>query len=308
MVNSFGLGFINSTGQISYVIDKSQSVVRSHPSSLVFTDSTIWVGTGKSLAIYNRENKSFVNAGGVGKGGPQGGIISMCKDQYGNIWMGGREGLFMYSAETNRFQKVDIDFSGFITALTAPNKELLLIGTTREVLIFKYKEFIDREEIIAKTFNFRNGLTAQEIAQNGFIKWQDKLLFPSTTNTTLLDLEQVNFDSEFFNVAVTQFNSEAVDYLTRNGKKTLMLTGGQNDFEFGFETIGFGLPTKPVYRFRLLGLNDKWSDWTEQDYANFNNLPSGDYTFEVAVKPAIISQLAKEKNGQDKCEHYHAIL
>ncbi|MCU4157442.1 histidine kinase [Carboxylicivirga sp. A043] len=285
-----GLGFIDGNSKLNYAMDKSQSLVKSHPSALVFTDSTIWVGTGKSLAVYYRNNQSYRHVSSSGGAGPKGGIISMCKDVVGNIWLGGREGLFVYQSAINAFKKVDISYSGFITALMVADEKLLLIGTTREVLVVKYKDFLQNGELQVKTYNFRNGLTAQEIAQNSFIQWQDNILFPSTTNTTLLNLKELQFDSEFFDVAITHFNSQPIAYALRGDLGAIQLNGGQNDLEFKFETIGFGLPTKPVYRFRLLGHDKEWTTWNQQNYANFYNLPSGHYTFEVEVKPAIISR------------------
>ena len=38
------------------------------------------------------------------------------------------------------------------------------------------------------------------------------------------------------------------------------------------------------YRYRLLGMNDQWSDWTEKGTMDFSYLPPGKYTLEVASK------------------------
>jgi len=43
-------------------------------------------------------------------------------------------------------------------------------------------------------------------------------------------------------------------------------------------------PNALVYSYRLLGHQDSWSDWTAGIYHDYNNLPLGNYTFEVKAK------------------------
>ncbi|WP_229248092.1 triple tyrosine motif-containing protein [Dyadobacter sandarakinus] len=48
--------------------------------------------------------------------------------------------------------------------------------------------------------------------------------------------------------------------------------------------IAYALPVygKNIqYQYRLQGLTDQWSEWTDQNFAEFTNLEAGDYTFEV---------------------------
>lgn len=48
--------------------------------------------------------------------------------------------------------------------------------------------------------------------------------------------------------------------------------------------ISYALPffgNEIKYRYRLKGLSDNWSEWTQQTYADFTNLPSGHFGFEL---------------------------
>nr|WP_321408011.1 histidine kinase [uncultured Carboxylicivirga sp.] len=285
-----GLGFLEASGKIRYVKDETKSIVKSHPSAIEFMgDSLIWIGTGRSLSIYDRKKNIFLNPVELYKDGPTNGVISLAKDHNGNIWMGGRDGLWFLDAEKSRFKKVPIDHSGYITAIMAYSDDKLFVGTTRELMVLKLDDFLSNGKLIIKTYNFRNGLLAQEIAQNGFMRWNDKVLFPSTTNTTAIDPLKVRFDSESFNVEITHCNNTPLSYAERKFGKVLLLNSHENDMEFDFETVGFGLPTQPEYRYRLKGYKEDWSNWSQQDYAVYNNMASGKYTFEVMVKPAFIS-------------------
>ncbi|GAA0872341.1 triple tyrosine motif-containing protein [Gangjinia marincola] len=62
-------------------------------------------------------------------------------------------------------------------------------------------------------------------------------------------------------------------------------------FENGTDLIRFQLATptyekffSPSYRYKLSGLYDEWSEWTNSNQIDFENLPYGDYTFTGQIK------------------------
>jgi hypothetical protein len=292
---SNGLGFLSPDDSIHYMIDTTKTRITSHPTSLAFTDNRlIWIGSGNSLAVYNRHSQLLSSVKELYNEAPLGGIISMAKDKHSNIWMGGRKGLWLYEKKTNSFKKIQLsDYSGYITAIATPNEELLLLGTTRELMVVHLPSFYQKGIIRKKLYNFRNGLLAQEIAQNGFLQWNQHTLVPSTTYTTLIDVSKIKFNNEFFNVDITHLNKTPLTNQQKADGATILLPDTINDLEFSFESVGFGLPTKPLFQYRLSHMAPVWSDWQEQNYASFSNLPSGTYTFDVAVKPATSEEYNK---------------
>lgn len=57
-----------------------------------------------------------------------------------------------------------------------------------------------------------------------------------------------------------------------------------NNFSFNFSIPEYKKFLLPVYSYRLLGLGSVWSPWTGESLANFENLPFGQYTFQVRAK------------------------
>jgi ligand-binding sensor domain-containing protein/signal transduction histidine kinase len=55
----------------------------------------------------------------------------------------------------------------------------------------------------------------------------------------------------------------------------------QNHLGFQFSAIDWSAPTKIKYSFRLLGLDNKWSNPSEKTLADYRNLPHGKFTFQV---------------------------
>ncbi|MBD3166049.1 hypothetical protein GF324_05595, partial [bacterium] len=54
-----------------------------------------------------------------------------------------------------------------------------------------------------------------------------------------------------------------------------------NSLRFYFTIPRYDAPEAKRYQYRLVGLTDTWSTWTEETYRDFNSLPEGRYRFEV---------------------------
>ncbi|MCF4100796.1 histidine kinase [Gillisia sp. M10.2A] len=55
----------------------------------------------------------------------------------------------------------------------------------------------------------------------------------------------------------------------------------ENNFSFSFSTPVYKKFITPLYSYRLIGLSDKWTSWSEIPEASFKNLSYGSYTFEI---------------------------
>ncbi len=277
-----GIAFIDTNENIEYIQDTTSKILVSHPVSLEFkNDSIIWIGTGKNFVQFSRKTKKFKTL----VKGPKNGVIAMTKDHLNNIWLGGKDGLWLYRSDKDNFERVDNGFiSNNIAAIISPNPNLLVIGTSREIFILNLKRYYLSGELELKLYNYHNGLIAEEICQNGFLLEGTKLIIPSTTNTSVLDLEKINFNTEFSEVRIIKVNGKGINFGS-NSSNLYKIKKGLNEVEFNFETIGFGLPTIPHFRYKLEGIDKDWNDWTESNYAHYSNLPSGKYTFQVISKP-----------------------
>ena len=59
-----------------------------------------------------------------------------------------------------------------------------------------------------------------------------------------------------------------------------------NNLDFHFSVPVYEKYSEVKYRYKLKGLHQKWSDWTNEPKASFTNLPFGEYTFSVVAKIA----------------------
>ncbi len=61
----------------------------------------------------------------------------------------------------------------------------------------------------------------------------------------------------------------------------LDLTYAENFFSFDFSTIGFSQGHDNKFRYRLINFEDKWTTTDKRKFANFTNVPPGEYIFEL---------------------------
>ena len=81
-------------------------------------------------------------------------------------------------------------------------------------------------------------------------------------------------------------------YFVENGQvqnqqgnsNSIVLNAQLNNLRFAFSATDFKEPAFVQYRFRLIGLNRTWSDWSGESIQNFTNLGPGKYTFEVQAR------------------------
>jgi DNA-binding CsgD family transcriptional regulator len=58
----------------------------------------------------------------------------------------------------------------------------------------------------------------------------------------------------------------------------------ENHLEFNFHVAEYKKFVKPEYQYQLLGMYPEWTAWSEEASASFENLPFGDYTFNVRAR------------------------
>ena len=67
-------------------------------------------------------------------------------------------------------------------------------------------------------------------------------------------------------------------------KSQVTLKNKEHNLYFNYSVTDFEKLSTSIYQYRLLGLYDSWSNWSPQPKVFFENLPHGDYTFQVRAK------------------------
>lgn len=109
----------------------------------------------------------------------------------------------------------------------------------------------------------------------------NKYLIGSSNGYISLDLTKVHPSSNLISINGIQYG----DYQNVSSQAELNKDGAfkyiHNNLKFEYSVPEFDKYTEVRYQYRLEGLYDQWSQWSEQAEITFMNLPFGEYTFSV---------------------------
>ena len=285
--NDYGIGFIDGNEKIEAFIDDSGKILTFHPSALEFkADGNIWIGNRSGLVLFDKTDKQLKHVSNLQYDVyPNQQVVSMAKDHKGNVWIGGKSELWLYNGQEDSFTHIGEDyFNTKILSLLSPDSTLLLIGTSREIFAMRLDKFYQDGTIEFKMFNHRNGFFSEEVAQNGFLLDGDRVFIPSSTSTSELYYKKISFTPDYFNLFVTSINETGLSDEEQSGAQPFYAGKGNNRLTINYETVGFGLPTYPVFKYKLEGKEEDWNEWTQAGSAHYSGLGSGKYTFRVVAK------------------------
>lgn len=206
--------------------------------------------------------------------------ISICEDKQGRIWSGSENRLNLLKSDSvvtvHRFA------NDFILGLSSINDNHLLIETIQGIYIMNLLQDFSSSKVQFLLYNHRNGLTAQEPLVNGMYRDHQGILWMPCVDCL------VSFEPEKLIRQVTPpvLHFQNCEISTNNviwEKANL-----DKPFSYKFHNIKFsfiGLKYSAIenvrYTYRLKGFQEEWSKPSSIRETNFNNLPPGDYVFEV---------------------------
>lgn len=211
----------------------------------------VWVGTrGGGLNIYNKKLNLFKNFKNT-KGNIPKIISNIQEDLDGNIWVSTHDGITRYDFKTQKFINFGIEDgineNHFVFNSSATNR-------TKNILFF------------GGTDGFYNVFPK---------KFNPKKITPTTVIT--------NFSA----IGTTGDNSSSTTFTSNQGinintDTTIVLPYNQNNISVNFSSLDLTTPSKNEYAYKLKGLNNYWIYTNAFNRnANYNDLPSGSYTFMV---------------------------
>ncbi len=143
---------------------------------------------------------------------------------------------------------------------------------------------MEEKKFSQKFYNQFDGLTSNEFMTGAYLKTKDTLWFGTIEGLNYFVPSKLKDNPHKSKVVVTNFQSfkqnikSEIDFPYL---KELVLEPGQNAVSIEYNALGFTVPDKTNYEYRLLGYNDKWSKPTNRTFTTYTNLKPGDYTFEV---------------------------
>ncbi len=239
-------------------------------------DGNYWISRNSGIARFVNDTFQYFN-----KKYTQGFMVSIFQDTYHNIWYGGSSGFFYY--DQNDFHKIHHPFFSdrIVTTITQVADSLLLIGTTRGMALINLKQFYENKYLQLKVYDNKNGFATQECQQNSFFHDKEGYVWiPLTDKIARINPRYLSFNTIFPKIhikKVSQHNKN-LNWIPVDKNK---FSYNQNSIRFDFIAISHKAPEGIRYKYKLEGYEKQWSPVINERFAQYTNLPPGNYTFKV---------------------------
>ncbi|MDY7395009.1 two-component regulator propeller domain-containing protein [Aureibaculum sp. 2210JD6-5] len=266
----------------------------------IFADSSnnLWIGTlDKGIQIYNQETNTFYSLSDIGITSEPNlnfPIKDIYEDGNGIIWIateGG--GLFYIDKKEKSIKNLNTE-NGFPSnsfyGIIQDDNEIYWFSTNKGIVSYN----LENNRIY--TYNTNDGLPTNDFESGANAKSNDgKLFFGSKKGLVAFYPEQLISDSKPINLKLTNLKvfNDVVNVLDKienyqpldssiSYKKTLKLPYFLNNFGFEFAVPGNNSPHNIEYQYKLEGIDNRWiTTSSELHFANYSNIPYGNYTFKV---------------------------
>lgn len=211
----------------------------------IYEDSSghLWIGTSAGLNLFNRKTEMFTYY--LSKDGLANDVIyGILEDDENNLWMSTNRGISKFNRTTETFKNYDV-------------RDGLQSNEFNLGAAFKSKN----GEMFFGGINGFNSFYPEEIIDNPYI--------PPVLITNI----------KISNKSVSESDIELQRKIAETS--TILLPHRDNSISFEFVALNYIIPEKNQYAFKLEGFESEWNFVEGRRFANYTNLPPGNYTFKV---------------------------
>ena len=268
---------------------------------LAFQGNTLWMSHGYK-GVYSFtfsedfEDLETVNHYGVDQGLPSN-LLNNLFDISDEVLFTSEQGVYIYDENTGRFTPHDqlydlIGNDNHILYMASDTQgTIYFIGERLSGILnrdrwgeYSLQEFIFNgiEDLLNDDLSNIAVLETDQIllaASNGFVHFNNNYEMARTTHPVLLhQISLTNQDSLLFEGNFLKDSTEVMIHQPEG--QVPVLNFGQNNLNFIYSMPSFDIDP-PEFRYRLIGYQDEWSEWTKNTSKEYTNLMEGEYVFEV---------------------------
>lgn len=217
---------------------------------------------------------------------------TIVKDSYGGLWVTSEEGLFFRAKDANAFiPGLPEDVNKSANSILVIDSTHIITGRPADVCLIDLKKFYNKERDYFRIYDKNDGFEGKDCIDNGLIKDRNgKLWVLTSSNVVFFDPEKLKINNNPPEIRLTGFNFQTdrqswqpVDSSRFFYKipDNLKLNRRQNKIQFTFTGISYTNPENVKLQYRLTGYDDIWSIPSAKRTQTYDNLPPGNYSFEI---------------------------
>jgi len=170
-----------------------------------------------------------------------------------------------------------------VRSVKVVGKKYVLVSTTKGFTLFDLKKY--NQEKVVKTYYYdqNNGFMGTEPLVNGIFEDSYGYIWMMCQNGTFRFLpDQLANEQVAPRLFFTGFiSSDNVFWKQIDNNPKPVLSHIHNNLRFSCIGISYSATHHVRYHFRLIGFQNEWSEPTKSREITFNNLPPGNYVFEI---------------------------
>lgn len=247
----------------------------------------LWLGAHLGLSV--RETDGSFRNYYVDQDIPAG-IVDIKTDHRGNLWMATHRGVAFHHYTDSLPRWIDPTFTEDVKFVQPVNEEYLLLGGTDKLFFLDLKAFY-RGEINIYPYDEDDGFPAAECLQSAVFRDEAGDVWIGTTESVIkLEPDKLVFhrqptDPQFLSFSyLNPLIREEVTHripFNENDRQHFTISSTDQQIAVRFFTINHDKPNSITYQYRLRGYREDWSRPQATRYAEFGELPPGDYSFEL---------------------------
>jgi ligand-binding sensor domain-containing protein len=275
-------------GTKNYRIYKMESIPGDTSHSIawvnhLYQDSkhNIWFQTSDGIGVFEASKSAIIHfTYSKDQSNSFPAAISFAEDNKGRVWVNSNDGWLGYllsdSPEKGVVYKMNAKDRGIVNSiyeLTTDNNGQVWGYTLNELIK------INPADLSFTTYSFQYGVDEADFFHFSFLP-SGEIVFGGRNDITIANPSELKRNRELpapYIDRVEVFN-QPFDFL-RDGSP-LNLNYKQNFFSIGYSAIAFTMSKDVRFRYRLKGFDD-WSEPTGREFANYTNVPGGDYVFQL---------------------------
>jgi len=255
------------------------------------TDGTWWLGGDQNGMYKTKDGKSQLLS--TANELPHNYINNVVEDKNKHIWIGTSDGLVRHRNGQYCYLTVKEGLIGnLIYCLLKDYEGNLWAGTEKGISKILLDE--NSDPITIRNYGYEEGFIGVETNEGAFLAdSQNNLWFGTVYGVTKYNPKEdrPNYSSPTVQITGVQINQVPVDWTERTGSnynwyqlpENPKLAPDENTILFDFAAVALDYPHKVQYKYKLEGLDKKWSVPSPDTRASYSILPSGTYTFKVVA-------------------------
>ncbi|MEM6378874.1 MAG: histidine kinase, partial [Bacteroidota bacterium] len=255
----------------------------------LFEDSqgNIWINRAGGYSIFDVQKDTFYNFLDRNQPTPHlYAIEQIVEDQQGRVWLNGISGVIAYGLAKAPKKGLQVQFD-LMEEHQIGSIAFIDVDTDDQLWILSAGQLgkLDLKKMQWTFHSLKYGIEEDPIY--GFkVLGKDRILIGGENKIWIAQTDDLLPNPEKPIPYLTGINVLQKPYLTGQPAhliKMLDLSYAENFFSLEFSSIGFTRGTENQFRYRLKNFEDQWTMANQRRFANFTNVPPGNYIFELQV-------------------------